>query len=57
LNDFIDVLAYAVALSSIITMEENSVSEFLINNYYIGKRTSIIPKVIAKTLKLKEKGI
>lgn len=55
-NDFIDVLAHAVALSSI-TMAENSVGEFLINNHYIGKKTSIIPKVITETLKLKENGI
>jgi hypothetical protein len=55
-SDLIDVLAYAVLISSV-NLSEELVSEYLINNQYIGKRTSIISNVIEKTHILKEKRI
>jgi hypothetical protein len=55
-NDLIDVLAHAVALSSV-TPTEKAVGELLVNNHYIGKQTSIISKVIERRHRLKEKRI
>ena len=56
-TDYIEVLAAAVAVDLSVKINEAAAGNYLVDNHYIAKKTSIISTIVERALHLREKGI
>jgi hypothetical protein len=55
--DYTEVLAAAVATALSVKINEEEAGNYLVNNHYIAKKTSVISTIVERALLLREKGL